>query len=59
MLLRLGLAAIVILAMAGPIWNPPPVGEGGRGPLLLVLDDGWPAAPTWTERRNANIKRFK
>jgi hypothetical protein len=50
MALRLALAALVILAMAGPIWNPPPAGEGGKGPLLIVLDDGWTSAPTWDQR---------
>lgn len=48
--LRLLLAALIILAMAGPIWNPVPAGEGARGPLLVLLDDGWPAAPSWKER---------
>ena len=50
MLLRLTLAALVIFAMAGPIWNPAPLGDGGKGPLLAIIDDGWPAAPTWAER---------
>ena len=50
LLLRLLLAAAVIVAMAGPIWNPLPAGQGSGGPLLLVLDDGWPAAPTWEQR---------
>ena len=50
MLLRLVIATLFILAMAGPIWNPPPVGRAGRGPLLVILDDGWTAAPTWPER---------
>ena len=44
LLLRLLLAALIILAMAGPIWNPTPKGEAGRGPLLVILDDSWPAA---------------
>src|SRR5450755_5163100 len=41
--LRLAVAAAIILAMAGPIWNPLPAGEAGKGPLLVILDDGWPA----------------
>jgi hypothetical protein len=48
--LRLLLAALIILAMAGPIWNPPPRGQTGSGPLLVVLDNGWPAALDWDKR---------
>src|SRR5687768_14997767 len=47
LLLRLALAAILILALAGPILNPAPRLAGGSGPLLLVVDDGWAAAPGW------------
>ena len=50
LLMRLGLAALIIFAMAGPIWNPLPVSDGARGPLLVILDDGWPAAPQWDQR---------
>ncbi len=57
LLLRLAIAAFVILAMAGPIWNPLPPGEGAKGPLLLILDDGWPAAPTWSQRVQAASER--
>lgn len=48
--LRLLLAALIIMAMAGPIWNPSKQGEGGRGPLLVIMDDGWPAAVQWERR---------
>jgi hypothetical protein len=58
MLLRLTLAALIIIAMAGPIWNPLPTSEGGRGPLLVLLDDGWPSAPTWTQRVAAASERM-
>jgi hypothetical protein len=48
--LRLGLAACIILAVAGPVINPgQPV--GGGGPLLVAVDDGWAAARDWPERR--------
>ena len=44
--LRIAIAALVVLAMAGPIWNALPRGAA-TGPLLLIVDDGWAAAPTW------------
>jgi hypothetical protein len=50
LLLRLALAAAVILAMAGPIWNPPPRSQGASGPLLVLIDNGWPAALEWDRR---------
>jgi len=49
LLLRLAVAALVILAMAGPIWRAL-AGGGDKGPLLIVLDDGWAAAPDWERR---------
>ncbi len=48
--LRLLLAALVILAAAGPVWNPPPAGSRATGPVVLLIDSGWAAAPTWRER---------
>jgi len=49
-LLRLTLAALVIIAAAGPLWNPPLATENRAAPLLILLDDGWPAAATWDAR---------
>jgi hypothetical protein len=49
-LLRLALAALVILAAAGPMWNPPVSTATRDAPLLLLLDDGWSAASTWDTR---------
>ncbi len=48
--LRLATAAAVVIAMAGPIWNAAKSAIGTNGALLVVLDDGWPAAPTWDRR---------
>jgi hypothetical protein len=48
--LRLLLAILVILALAGPIWRPMAAGPQS-GPLVVLVDDSWPAAPDWTERR--------
>jgi len=48
--LRLLAAALVILAAAGPIWNPSEGVSRSSAPLVLLLDDGWSAASTWDAR---------
>ena len=50
LLLRLGLAALLILAAAGPLWNPPIATSSAASPLMLMIDDGWSAAATWDRR---------
>src|SRR5580698_8421584 len=45
-LMRMALIAIIILALAHPLLNPN-AQLGGDGPLVLVVDDGWSAAPHW------------
>jgi hypothetical protein len=50
LLLRLLFAALVILAMAGPLWNPNPGDSRSTGPLLVVIDNGWAAASGWREK---------
>src|SRR6202140_2900448 len=52
-LLRLAAAALVILAAAGPIWNPQTALGGGKAPLVILLDDGWTAASSWDIRIKA------
>jgi len=49
LLLRLLLATALILAVARPLLNPQ-ADLPGRGPLLLVMDDGWSSAPGWATR---------
>ena len=49
-LLRLTLAALVIIAAAGPLWNPPLATTNRAAPLLVMLDDGWGAAASWDAR---------
>jgi hypothetical protein len=49
-LLRLSLAALVILAAAGPLWNPPLTATTSRAPIAILIDDGWAAAATWDAR---------
>ena len=51
LLLRLALASIAILAMAGPLWNPPPsAGGDASAPALVIVDDGWASAPAFDKR---------
>ncbi len=59
LLLRLAIAAAIILAMAGPVLNPLPTGAGGKAPLLVVIDDGWAAAPSWDTRQAAASERIE
>lgn len=50
LLLRLCIAALIILALARPIINPSE--EAVRqGSVVLIVDDGWAAAPNWQARR--------
>jgi hypothetical protein len=54
--LRLFIAGLLILALAGPVFNPEAELKG-EGPLALVVDDGWAAAPAWGERLRT-LERF-
>ena len=49
-LMRLALAALIIVAAAGPLWNPPLATTKTRGPIAILIDDGWTAAATWEAR---------
>ena len=49
-LLRLTLAALLILAAAGPLWNPPIATTQAKVPMALLIDDGWSAAASWDAR---------
>jgi hypothetical protein len=51
--LRLLAAALVIVAAAGPIWNPQTGVAGSSSPLVILLDDGWSAAASWDARIKA------
>jgi hypothetical protein len=51
--LRLAAAALIILAAAGPIWNPPLGATASRAPLAILIDDGWSAAASWDARVKA------
>lgn len=48
LMLRLAAVAAAILALAGPVWRPAPR-AAGDGPLLVLMDAGWAAAPGWSQ----------
>ncbi|MFI5014564.1 MAG: DUF4159 domain-containing protein [Hyphomicrobiales bacterium] len=50
LLLRLAVAALVILALAGPSFDNSSRGGAVSHPLLVIIDGGWAAAPDWSER---------
>ncbi len=55
--LRLLAAAALIFALAEPILNPTPKSAlAGKGPVVLVVDNGWASAARWSDRR-AEIER--
>ncbi len=48
-LIRLLLAAILIIALSGPIWRPAGSLDSGEGTLWLMIDNGWISAKSWDE----------
>jgi hypothetical protein len=55
LLLRMLAIAALILGFAGPVWKPAP-DRGGQGPLLIVMDAGWAAAPDWAQRQDRALR---
>jgi hypothetical protein len=49
-LLRLLMAALIIFALAEPVWNPRERIPAGGSAVALVIDNGWASAPDWDER---------
>src|SRR6516164_3325511 len=50
-LLRMALAALVIVAAAHPLLNPQ-ARLAATGPILVIVDDGWAAASDWPARQS-------
>ena len=51
LLLRMLTAALVIIALAGPVLNPPKALPGGESPLRIVIDNSWGGAANWQEQQ--------
>ncbi|MCC2688962.1 MAG: RNA-binding protein, partial [Rhizobiaceae bacterium] len=49
-LLRLLMAALIVLALAEPVWNPRERLPTGGAALAVVMDNGWASAPDWETR---------
>ena len=56
-LLRLLMAALIVLALAEPVFNPREELPANGSALALVVDNGWASAPDW-ERRVATAERL-
>ncbi len=54
LILRLAVAGLVIIGLAGPVFNAKKT-VLGAGPLLIAIDDGWPSAANWTAIKSAAI----
>ncbi len=52
LILRLLIVALVIFALAQPLLNPSQQ-LYGSGPVVVVVDDAWPAARDWSKRQAA------
>ena len=50
-LLRLGIIAAVILGASHPLWNAA-TSLDGRGPFVIVVNDGWAASVNWSARQS-------
>ena len=56
----LSIAACLIFAMAGPVLESACRGDAsGTGLCSIVMDDGWPAAPSWERRIAAASRRIE
>lgn len=56
-LLRLLMAALVIMALADPVLNPREEAPARGAGLALVIDNGWASAPDW-DKRVATARRL-
>ena len=56
-LLRLVMAALIVLALAEPVFNPREELPAKGDALALVIDNGWASAPDW-DRRVATAGRL-
>src|SRR4051812_29759182 len=52
LLLRIMVAALIVIALAGPILGAAPA-TSGSGPLTLFVDNSWTAAAAWGDRQSA------
>jgi hypothetical protein len=58
LLLRMLAVGAMILGFAGPVLNPDPV-QSGSGPLVVLVDDSYAAAPDWAARLDAAEQRLE
>ena len=52
---RILIVSLIIFAFANPIYNPASI-LSKSGPLVLIMDDSWPASINWEKRKNEIIE---
>ncbi len=58
LLLRMLIAALLLIALAKPVLNPVQT-SADNGPLILVIDNGWGAAQNWDDIQSAAESEIK
>ncbi|MAK60090.1 MAG: hypothetical protein CMK09_03840 [Ponticaulis sp.] len=55
--LRILIVSLAILGLASPIWSPPKneTGVDSNRDVLLIIDNGWTAAPNWSASQSAAL----
>lgn len=56
LVLRLCLLACLMIAFARPILNPQSEAISSRKPLMLVIDNGWASAQTWSTQKAEGLR---
>ena len=58
-LLRLFLCAVIIIALAAPVWNPNQSILTGKGPVLLIMDNGWASGVHWAQNQETTLRLLR
>lgn len=52
-LLRMLIAVLCIIALAMPFWAPRNTAKDADGPLMVIIDNGWASATSWSQMQKS------